>query len=89
MSNNIDQILDSMIALIKQGTNGDWVGSLIKVKSELSRDPKSARYSIMSMYGGMGSLNDVVLYQSGQPLAQENIEFDRLRSELYKLAQSL
>lgn len=89
MPNNIDQVLDRMIALIKQGTNGDWVNVLDRVKSELSQDPKAARHLIMSMYGGMGSLNDVVLYRSGQPLTQGNIEFDQLRSELYKMSQSL
>jgi len=89
MPSNIDQVLDEMIALIKKGANDDWIGPLAEAKTKLLKDPKAARHSIMSMYGGMGSLNDVVLYKSGQPLIQENIEFDRLRSELYKLAQSL
>ena|SRR2546422_11535427 len=33
------------------------------------------------MFGGMGSLNDVVLYKNRQPMANENREFGRLEVE--------
>lgn len=41
------------------------------------------------MYGGMGSLNDIVLYKNGQPLIAENDEFDALRTELYNLCREI
>ena len=41
------------------------------------------------MYGGMGSLNDVVLYRNGQPLIEENIAFSALKSELFDLCVEL
>jgi hypothetical protein len=38
-----------------------------------------------SMFGGMASLNDVILYEDRQPVANENRELDALRSKLYDL----
>ncbi|QND84420.1 Uncharacterized protein ChrSV_2193 [Chromobacterium vaccinii] len=40
---------------------------------------------ILSMYGGMGSLNDLILYKDGQPLVKENVELDSLRVKLHTL----
>lgn len=37
------------------------------------------------MYGGMGSLSDIVLYLEGRPAVKENNEFEDLRERLYTL----
>ena len=39
------------------------------------------------MYGGMGSLNDIVLYVNGRLSIEENNEFDVLRAQLYDLCK--
>jgi hypothetical protein len=39
----------------------------------------------MSLYGGMGSINDVVLYENAKPLLDENNQLQGLLSELYEL----
>jgi hypothetical protein len=39
--------------------------------------------NILSMYGAVGSLNDIVLYKNGQLLLRESSELDELRSDLY------
>jgi hypothetical protein len=39
--------------------------------------------NILSMYGAVGSLNDIVLYKKGQLLLRESSELDELRSDLY------
>ncbi|WP_373429143.1 DUF6966 domain-containing protein [Achromobacter aegrifaciens] len=44
-------------------------------------------YGFLSMYGGSGSINDVVLYQDGKVLVAENCEFDCLRSRLYEMCK--
>lgn len=44
---------------------------------------------IMAMYGGLGSLNDVILYEGNKPLIAENTEFDALRTELYDLCLAM
>ena len=37
---------------------------------------------IKSFYGGMGTFNDITIYQNGQAI-KEHDEFDKLRSELF------
>jgi len=43
---------------------------------------------ILSLYGGMGSLNDLVLYIEGVPDVKINDEFDVLRAAVYDLCYS-
>ncbi|WP_425319215.1 DUF6966 domain-containing protein [Chromobacterium violaceum] len=45
----------------------------------------SAQPTALSLYGGMGSLNDLILYKDGQPLAKENVELDSFRIKLHAL----
>ncbi|WP_443217022.1 DUF6966 domain-containing protein [Pseudomonas sp. GM55] len=40
---------------------------------------------LTSLYGGMGSINDVVLYENAKPLLDENNELQALLSDLYEL----
>ncbi|WP_420107405.1 DUF6966 domain-containing protein [Leclercia adecarboxylata] len=39
----------------------------------------------LNLYGGMGSLNDLVLYRNGKVLMSENDELDQLRRDLFNL----
>ena len=83
----IEVVLTRMIELLHIGAFNDWVVALEKVKRDFEFDPKSSSLKLLSMYGGMGSLNDIVLYKDGQPLISENNELDILRSKLYKLCK--
>ena len=55
----------------------------------INDDPDQARYLIMTSFGGMGSLNDIVLSLNDQMLVEENRELDSLRKRLFELAQRL
>lgn len=54
---------------------------------KISHDPENILSNILASYGGMGSLNDVVLYKNGQPLIKENNELDELRKFLYSFCR--
>lgn len=82
---DIEMILTRMIELLRIGAFNDWAVALEKLKAGFESDPGRASLKLLSMYGGMGSLNDVVLYKDGQPLVSENNELDSLRSQLYDL----
>ncbi|MBV4508202.1 hypothetical protein HU751_025540 [Pseudomonas sp. BW13M1] len=82
---DIEMILTRMIELLRIGAFNDWAVALEKLKAGFESDPERASLKLLSMYGGMGSLNDVVLYKDGQPLVSENNELDFLRSQLYDL----
>ena len=83
----IEEILIRMEKLLSNSELLDWVNALSFCHRELLNEPKSAKDKIKSMYGGMGSLNDIVLYKDGQLLISENMEFDELREKLYGLCR--
>jgi len=85
--NDIEVILTRVIELLRIGAFNDWAVALEKIKAGFEFDPKYSSLKLLSMYGGMGSLNDVVLYRDGQPLISENNELDTLRSQLYELCK--
>ena len=79
--------LERMAELLRQAGIADWASSLESIKQELVVDERTALVKIISMYGGMGSLNDLVLYKDGRVLVTENNEFDLLRSKLHGLCR--
>lgn len=87
--NNIENTLIKMIDLLRLSGVDDWADALKSTDQELATQPTQVANKILSMYGGMGSLNDVILYGDGQPLSKENTEFDDLRTNLYDLCQKL
>lgn len=74
-----------MAELIRGGGSLDWAIALEKFAFEIDHEPGFVSGKILSMFGGIGSLNDIVLYKEGQPLSGENIELDVLRTRLYQL----
>jgi len=87
---NIDEIrsvLLRMSELLLLSGLDDWAHELIRLARKADSGYFAVRPDIRQMYGGMGSLNDVVLYKSGRVLQQENDEFDVLRERLYELTR--
>ncbi|MGH8780352.1 DUF6966 domain-containing protein [Paraburkholderia sp.] len=85
----IETILASMTNLLRLGRLDDWAHALERCSHDFVVDPSATCARVVSMYGGMGSLNDLVLYRNGQPLIKENNELDALRAELYDLCRAM
>lgn len=85
---NIQVILSRMAELLRLGGRADWAGALEKYHNEIVSEPSATTGRILSLYGGMGSLNDLILYSNGTPLVNENNEFDALRSQLYEICHA-
>jgi hypothetical protein len=86
---NIEIVLKRMAELLRLGARDDWANALEKCHGEIGNSPNVTAARILSMYGGMGSLNDLVLYRNGQLLVAENDALDALRSELYQLCHEI
>jgi len=78
-----------MAELLRIDGRTDWANALEKYHGEIANDPSVIAAKIRAMYGGMGSLNDIVLYHKGQLLIAENNEFDALRLKLYQLCHEI
>lgn len=89
---NIEQIkstLARMNQLLNSNGYSEWANSIKKLHDQIDGDPYYITRNILRLYGGMGSLNDIVLYKDGQPPIKENNEFDELRSKLYHLCHQI
>lgn len=74
-----------MAMLLDNGGFPTWAASFKQIQAELVVDSASAVRTLRGMFGGMGSLNDIVLQTSEGASGPMNSEFDKLRSDLYRL----
>lgn len=83
-----DAVLLQMIDLLRYGGANDWANLLEELRCEMYAEPSDAASKILSLFGGMGSLNDVVLYKNGIPLVAENDELFKLSALLFESCRS-
>jgi hypothetical protein len=86
---DIETVLTRMAELLRLGCHEDWADALVKHQIDLVTDPLVTSAKILAMYGGMGSINDLILYKDGQLLLKETNEFDALRSQLNELCRKV
>ncbi|WP_152531707.1 DUF6966 domain-containing protein [Pseudomonas syringae] len=82
-----DAVVARMIELLRLGACDDWAIALERIRMNSGKNSSEKASRLLAMYGGMGSLNDIVLYKNAQPLVEENNEFDMLRSQLYEICK--
>lgn len=90
--NTIDSIEALLVRLtrpLNRTSHCDWANSLERLSEDLAEHPKEVAREILSLYGGMGSFNDLVLYDRGVLLKEQNIELDELRAALFRQCQDL
>jgi len=85
----IQFVMEKMTVILRSGALYDWAITLDKLRDEIALEPNATARTILAMYGGMGSLNDIILYRNGQPLISENNDFDLLRSQLFEFCRDL
>lgn len=84
MIENVKKYVISIAPLLRNnGENylADYMDHLISIVEE---DPDNFVDNIKRLFGGMGSLNDVVFSINGQPLIEENNKLEKLRRDLYE-----
>ncbi|WP_152645402.1 DUF6966 domain-containing protein [Pseudomonas sp. 10-1B] len=81
----ITQIMARLSELLRLGSEDEWAARVDQCRMELPSDSSHVLSKILRLFGGMGSLTDVVLYRNGQPLLSENNELAELRTKLYEL----
>ena len=71
--------------LLRRFDHPQWADKLEECSLALPQETAYALSRLMSLYGGMGSINDVVLYEDAKPLLAENNELQTLLSDLHQL----
>ena len=77
--------MQRMATLLELGGYAEWSASIYKMAEKYTIDPDGTKHTFRNFYGGMGSLNDLVLYRNGKVLMSENDELDQLRNDLFNL----
>jgi uncharacterized protein DUF6966 len=84
----VQNILSDMAILLRSHGDGSWADTFERLSAEFPLDPVEVLSEVRKLYGGMGSLTDVVLYSADGSLPrEENERFDVLRSELYQFCR--
>ncbi len=72
------------ISELLQGTNNDnKSNTFIRFANSYDSDKEAVLSDIKSIYGGMGSFSDMVLYKDGKIDVERNEKLDILRDSLY------
>lgn len=80
-------VLEEMATLLDMAGIRDWAEGLRRVGSYSESEATGLYSAVLRMYGGSGSLSDIVLYHDGKLLKAENDRFDELRSKLYLICR--
>lgn len=80
----ITNTLHLMARLLRDFELDSWADALQTLDRELADDASYTLWKIGRLFGGAGSLNDLVLQRNGKAPVDENNEFDELRSRLYE-----
>jgi hypothetical protein len=88
-SSQIISTLSRIASVLRAGGNANWARSIERFESNMLRDPEETCARVLSIFGGMGSFNDIVLQKDGKMLYQENEELAQLGTQLYDLCRGL
>jgi hypothetical protein len=82
---NLANLLSEMASLLESYGNNSWAIAFERLAREAQVDEAEVLEEARGMFGGMGSLSDIVLHgPDASPLRKENDRFDELRRELYR-----
>ncbi|MEO8182672.1 MAG: hypothetical protein ABI895_27885 [Deltaproteobacteria bacterium] len=86
----VPDVLLEMAGLLDMYGDKTWGNALRRLASDVLQDQLEGYRQIRGLYAGMGSLSDLVLYDSdGKVIRPENDRFDELRSELHQCVSNV
>ncbi len=86
---NIKKRLEKIVNLLRFCDLNDWANKIEILLYEIDDDPFYTAKNILFLYGGMGSLNDLILHKNGKILVEENNDLEKSKNKLYALCQEL
>ncbi|AVB17122.1 MULTISPECIES: DUF6966 domain-containing protein [Pseudomonas syringae group] len=81
----INALIKKASCLLRQYERSEWADKLDAYVEALFDDADYALSKIISLYGGSGSINDIVLYSNGKFLFEKNNRLHELLSKIYSL----
>ncbi len=81
----IKLIINKIITILVECDKEDFISELQYFLIYIDQNYEDCLYKMRTIYGGMGSFNDVILYKNGEILIKENREFSLLRNDLFEI----
>ncbi|MEG3172186.1 MAG: hypothetical protein EOO77_04240 [Oxalobacteraceae bacterium] len=81
--------LEAMVTLLKLHGDNGWAEKVERCRSSIAQSDYHGVDRLLRLYGGMGSLNDVVLQSGGIAPAEDNERFNALRTDAWKQVNAL
>jgi hypothetical protein len=78
-----------MADLLSEYEQRSWGSALRRLAQEYADDPTGIARRVLTFFGGMGSLNDLVLYRNGNVAPGASETLDGLRREVYDACRNL
>ena len=66
-----------------------WAANVRRAGDEVAKSDAYGLQRFLGLFGGMGSLNDLVLSREGIPLGGENVQLASLTRKAWRLAEEL
>ncbi|WP_034950770.1 DUF6966 domain-containing protein [Erwinia oleae] len=88
MINEAKKYLKSIAELLRDHGIHGLAQTLDNLYARAEQDPDQFIDDVKRLFGGMGTLNDIVLSKNGKPLLQENDRLEGLRDKLYTVCSS-
>lgn len=85
ISESLKSAIQKMVDIFNRYQYSNWANRFLKIQRTIEFDEPQGIREVLSLYGGMGSLNDVVLHREGVPLVAENNELEELKTVLHEL----
>lgn len=88
---DIQALLDALRALEAHLNDHDkfWTANVRRAADEVAKSDAHGLSRFLGYFGGMGSLNDLVLQRDGVALGWENVQLAALRRKAWQLAEEL
>lgn len=80
--------LKSIAELLRDNGIHNLAQSLDNLRARADQDPDQFIDDVKRLFGGMGTLNDIVLSKDGKPLIEENDRLEEFRDKLYSACSS-
>jgi hypothetical protein len=78
-----------MADLLTEYGEQSWGSALGRLAQEYADDPTGIARKVLAFFGGMGSLNDLVLHRDGNMARGASETLDGLRREVYDACRKL
>lgn len=83
------ETLDAMTTLLKAHGDDAWADQIGRCRASIALSDYYGVERLLRLYGGMGSLSDVILQSDGLVPAEDNERFEALRTSAWEQAQIL